>query len=275
MQVFIYLIVLLTILTSTVTNALRQHHHKYILSNNRHRIDRFSLAKLYSSRPEEVFRDFTDSRSTPTTRDRSIHREKYPIVQIIKNRELVGEFFCGDDIHSCLSRIGSSIAALVPPPNQPTTSSSATSKQRIRPISSIPTRNIYSDAQLAEVINNDSESSIVFLKIAKSGCRQCLNFDHALSTSYSGPSNIYIVNVDESYIPIYMHSLQYRLTGRFQAMSEVVDCELCSNSGILSCPKCKGLGYLMTGTIAGFCSSCSGMKTIRCPSCGGQCLKCG
>lgn len=189
---------------------------------------------------------------------------KFPIVQLFYRNELFGEFFCGYNIQDCLNRIQAALSSKHVSGIEPSASSD----------SILNRENIYSDQQLLDVLKEKIES-VVIIKISKIGCEKCIVMDtifDRIATSNKVTSNVCLLSVDESYIPEYMRSLTFRLSGR--VVQGDVNCNTCNNSGMIACTTCDGRGFVMKGDIAGFCSACMGGKKVRCTKCGGKCIKC-
>ena len=186
-----------------------------------------------------------------------LQKINFPIIQLIKKNEIVGEFFGTEPISETVSKLQSSLQ----------THSKDIDNFRI--FSNI--RNIYSDSQLLH--NFNEEKSLLLLKISKSGCAKCVEIDASsefqrLITSTSTQ----VLQTDSSYIPEYMALLSSRLSGKLN--NDGINCAECRNSGFTSCLTCDGKGFMKNGNLALFCPTCNGSKKIRCSSCGGKCLIC-
>ena len=187
---------------------------------------------------------------------------KLPILQIIRKKELSGEFICGNDLLSAVDKFSATLSSLEKKHSLDTL---------IQP-GNYGIRNIYSDDQLLETL--DSATNDVILKIFREGCKKCALLEPIIDDLSRDPiySKFVFLQADVSNIELYTKNLKERLSG--SRVGNTGDCATCLDSGFVICKECNGLGYVQKGTLAAFCPSCTGYKKVRCTTCGGQCPKC-
>ena len=192
---------------------------------------------------------------------------KLPILQIIKNNEITGEFVCGNDLPGSVDKFMATLTSLEKQVNADSLIKSG----------QYGVRNIYSEEQLEEEIKTTIDSYII-LKMFRAGCKKCALLDPVIDDLSRDPlySKFIFIQADVAYVEKYTADMKDRLLGIRGGNSENVieNCFNCQNTGFVKCTECDGNGYIQKGGIAAFCSACTGYKKTRCSSCGGKCFKC-
>lgn len=187
---------------------------------------------------------------------------KLPIIQIIKDDEMIAEFVCGNDFPTAVEKFYSTLSSLE---KQVTSDSLSLS-------GNYGVRNMYSEDQLSNELK--SCSNYVVLKLFREGCKKCALLDPIIDdlSRDSVYSKFVFLQAEVSNIETYTSNMKNRLMGLRGGKTD--DCATCLNSGFINCVECEGKGFLLKGTIAAFCPACSGYKKMRCSGCGGKCYKC-
>jgi hypothetical protein len=190
---------------------------------------------------------------------------KLPIVQILENSEVSGEFLVGNDMQGSLVKF----EAVLKQKARASTAAGAGS-------CASTVQNIYSDEMLQAEL--EKEGGLV-LKLYSASCKRCVEFEplySALSAQLPAESNFRWMQANVADVPQYLSETMQRLQGTAAGVdaSTVVDCSNCSSSGFVECADCAGVGYALKGQYAITCSVCCGAKKVRCGVCGGKCLHC-
>jgi hypothetical protein len=197
---------------------------------------------------------------------------KLPLLQIYQGASLVSEFSCNDDVADCAAKLDASIVSIVgrETANAKGPSSSA---NHVLPLSARSV-NVYSDDMLEAALFSPSVDGPIVLQVHKQGCAKCLELDDMLAARELQPlsRSVSFLRVEVENAPRFLSGLLSRLqNSRNGGMDE---CTICKGDGTTACEDCKGVGYILKGSLAVFCSRCGGSKRTRCKVCGGKCIHC-
>lgn len=215
----------------------------------------FEIRALHKPKDSGEFRHLY-MKNSPSTSDTTL---KFPLIQLIENKQISSEIICTESIDQCLSTLDVVVRGKL------------LSKNVSRTRATFST--MYDDEMLSNTIDRCRHELIVLI-LSRLGCLRCAELEDRLSSEAWLPASesLHIFKADESYVPEYMTSLLKRLSGRTQ--DESLFCAQCHGRGIVNCHECGGSGYVMNGSLAAFCSSCLGKKIVRCQACGGKCTVC-
>lgn len=92
-------------------------------------------------------------------------------------------------------------------------------------------------------------------------------------SSSPGPSFVVISDEDDDHVAIHTVQSASELGPDPQFIEE---CDTCSNTGFIPCPKCDAKGYIKNPRSVNvfYCPDCVGHRKLRCPTCGGKCYMC-
>ncbi|KAJ1405920.1 hypothetical protein B484DRAFT_404290 [Ochromonadaceae sp. CCMP2298] len=189
---------------------------------------------------------------------------KLPIVQILENSQVSGEFLVGNDMQGSLVKFEAVLKQI----GRASIASGAESY-------TTTVQNMYSDDMLQAEL--EKEGALV-LKLYRDSCQRCVEFEpiySAISAQIPVESNLRWLQANIADVPKYLSQTRQRLQGTAAGIdANTMDCSNCNSTGFVECGDCAGVGYSMKGQYAITCAVCCGAKKIRCGVCGGKCLYC-
>ena len=128
---------------------------------------------------------------------------KLPLVQLVKDNEITGEFLMGSNLERSVSMLQATMEAEV---SQYANDSKAQGHS---------VDNVYSDDHLLDVFNR--EGVFVVFKMYKDGCKKCAAFDpifHEMAKNMKFPEGtVKWIKADMENIPDYTENVKKRLLG--------------------------------------------------------------